>query len=303
MEIKFYKHKDIDLKKWDAAIEQSVNGLVYANSWYLNIVNPGWTALIAGDYEIVMPLTYKNKLGIKYLYKSFFSQFLGVFYTDERHVDYVQAFLKEASKYFKFIEINLNVSNSTFNADYCILKQTQVLPLDEDYEVISSKYNRSQKRNIRKVNDEEIIVKLSDDVRYLIELIKLMYKDRKVDSVVEQDYLDLENIVKYALENELGELYYAYSNEDICAAAFFLKWGERATLQTGVNEIGKTKRAVFKLIDNYIQQYAGTNLLLDFAGSNIPGVANWNKGFGAVTQNYYSVKINNLPVPIKWFKK
>ena len=74
-------------------------------------------------------------------------------------------------------------------------------------------------------------------------------------------------------------------------------------LQTGINDIGKKTRAVFRIMDDYIQCNAGSKLILDFAGSNIPGVAYWNLGFGAITQNYYAVKINKLPIPIKWFKK
>ena len=44
-------------------------------------------------------------------------------------------------------------------------------------------------------------------------------------------------------------------------------------------------------------------VILDFAGSNIPGVAYMNIGFGAEVKNYYSVKINNLPAIVKRFKK
>ena len=303
MEIKFVNNKDIDLKKWDNAIEESVNGLVYASSWYLNIVNPDWTALIAGDYEIIMPLTFKKKYGIQYLYKSFFSQFLGVFYKNKNHIDYVKLFINEASKYYKFIEINLNVLNSNFYADYCSLKQTQVLSLSNDYEFIKNNYNKSLRNNLRKANSEDLTINQEFDCKALIPLIKLMYKDRQVYSIIRKDYIDLENIVNYAVANGLGEIHYAYNKDEICAAAFFLKWRNRATLQTGVNDIGKNTRAIFKLIDNYIYQNAGSNLLLDFAGSNIPGVKYRNLGFGARNEMYYAIRLNNLPAPIRWLKE
>ena len=72
MEIKYLKHNQIDKQKWDSAIENARNGLVYVLSWFLDIVSPDWDALVYGDYEVVMPLTYRNKLGVKYLYQPVF---------------------------------------------------------------------------------------------------------------------------------------------------------------------------------------------------------------------------------------
>ena len=76
MEIKFLSHNQINKEKWDAAIDEAINGIIYAKSWYLDIVSPDWTALILGDYEVIMPLTYRKKFGVKYLYKPFFAQYL-----------------------------------------------------------------------------------------------------------------------------------------------------------------------------------------------------------------------------------
>ncbi len=303
MNIKFVNYKDIDLEKWDNAINQSVNGLVYANSWYLNIVSPDWTALIAGDYDIVMPLTFKKKYGINYLYNPFFCQFLGVFYKDEKCAYLVKRFIDEASKYYKFIELNINVSNSDFNADYCTLKQTQVLSLSNDYELIKGNYSKSNKKNIRKANNKNLTIEKSNDYTALISLIKLTYKDKKEIKATKKKIRNLEEIVEYTLNHGMGEIYYAYYNGSICAAAFFLKWGDRVILKTGANDIGKKTCAIFKILNDHIQRNAGSKLLLDFAGSNIPGVAYRNRGFGAITQNYYSIRINNLPRVIKWIKK
>ncbi|MCK7528936.1 MAG: hypothetical protein MZV64_70975 [Ignavibacteriales bacterium] len=54
------------------------------------------------------------------------------------------------------------------------------------------------------------------------------------------------------------------------------------------------------LMDYFIQENAGKKLILDFCGSNIPGVADWNLGFGAQNHTYYGVHLNNLPLWLKW---
>jgi hypothetical protein len=69
-------HKEID-KNSGICIHHSINRILYAFSWWLDAVCPGWEALIEDDYRAVMPLTGNIKLGIHYLYQPFTQQ-LGV---------------------------------------------------------------------------------------------------------------------------------------------------------------------------------------------------------------------------------
>src|SRR5688572_25071693 len=77
--IRYLKHGKVNTARWDACIRNSTNGMIYAYSWYLDAVCPGWEALVKGDYESVMPLTCGKKMGLHYLYPPFFTQQLGVF--------------------------------------------------------------------------------------------------------------------------------------------------------------------------------------------------------------------------------
>ncbi len=53
--IKYVSHEVIDREKWDKCIDNSTNGLVYAYSWYLDLICDEWNALIENDYESVFP--------------------------------------------------------------------------------------------------------------------------------------------------------------------------------------------------------------------------------------------------------
>jgi len=44
----YHKHHEIDRDRWDECIRKSFNGIIYAYSWYLDIVSPQWEALIEG---------------------------------------------------------------------------------------------------------------------------------------------------------------------------------------------------------------------------------------------------------------
>jgi hypothetical protein len=304
LDLQYLQHHQIDKEKWDKAIENSHNSLLYALSWYLDIISPNWDAIVSDDYSVVMPLTWRKKYGIKYLYKPFFSQFLGVFYQDESSSVYVKDFIEEAFKHFRFVNININVANFNFKEDYCTVKETQVLDLSGSYSELKKRYNRSTKNNVTKANKEELVIKRATSNHEIIELIQQMYSERQVKGVTENDYEGLAEIMNYSLRNQLGEIFHVYKEDKLCAAAFFLKWEDRIiSLQTANNDKGRNTRALFKLMDYYIQENAGSSMILDFAGSNIPGVANWNLGFGAITQNYYLIKKNNLPLFIRWIKK
>ena len=70
--IKFVTHNEIDKRRWDECIANAINGNIYVWSWYLDIIHPRWDALIDGDYERVMPIAGKQKIGISYLFQPFF---------------------------------------------------------------------------------------------------------------------------------------------------------------------------------------------------------------------------------------
>ena len=77
--IHYLKRKDIDIVKYNTCIEASINTRIYAYSWYLDIVATNWDILVLNDYEAVMPLPWRQKYFIKYMYPPAWTQQLGVF--------------------------------------------------------------------------------------------------------------------------------------------------------------------------------------------------------------------------------
>jgi len=272
-------------------------------SWYLDIVCPGWEAIISDDYKYVMPLTVRKKLGQKYFYKPVFTQFLGIFSSEEIKEEIGQKFVNEVLKHVRFIDNWFNPGNLFSENKFYSKKQTQVLDLSNDYEMIAANYSRSSKNNVKKVRKLELFVQKEYNSEILIPLLKGMYYRKNVEGVVGQDFKNLNEIMLYAQSNNMGEYYTIYSGDKVCSAAFFLNWNGRSIIYHAANELGRQKRSMFFLIDEYIKDHVGQDLLFDFAGSNIPGVAEWNFGFGAENVNFYEVRINNLPIPIRWIKK
>ena len=65
--IVYHKNNEIDREQWDNCIKNSPGVKPYAYSWYLDIMAPGWEALVDDDYDSVFPVPGFSRFGIKYV--------------------------------------------------------------------------------------------------------------------------------------------------------------------------------------------------------------------------------------------
>ena len=134
--IHYLRHAEIDFSKWDNCIASASNGLIYGYSYYLNHMAKHWDALVLGDYEAVMPLTWNRKYGIYYLYQPFLTAQLGVFGASV-NAAMLETFLQSIPSKFRYWDFYLNHQN-TFPLNYFRLYQRKnlVLDLNKPYEEI-----------------------------------------------------------------------------------------------------------------------------------------------------------------------
>ena len=150
-EIKYCTYDKIDIEKWNTSINKSINGIVYAYSWYLDIVSPNWDALIMGDYEAVMPITYYKKLGSNFFAQPLYTQQLGIFSTKKLSSDIIDKFISAIPKKYKYININLNKFNAYNSKTYNIDKKiTYEIELIQPYTKLYNNYSTNTKRNLKK---------------------------------------------------------------------------------------------------------------------------------------------------------
>ncbi len=301
MKIRYLKRKDIDTAKWDNCIARSVNGIVYAFSWYLDIMAKRWDALIGDDYRAVFPLTYNTKYGIRYVYQPSFTQQLGLFSTTRANNALLSAFLDAIPKHFRLIDIKLNTH---LNVDYppanIITRVTYHLDLTEPYDLLSSRYSKNHRRNLSKAAASGITVVKGISTQELLEL-----KKNNMVVPLRRKHLDILNkLINSSIDNGTGELYGVYTAENkLCAGALFLCSNAKAIyLLASISDEGRNTRAMFALLDNYIKSNSGSDIILDFEGSNIESVARFYAGFGASPCEYSHIVINRLPWFIKLFR-
>lgn len=304
MEVIYLKHNQINKYKWDECIDGSHNRIVYAQSWYLDVVSKGWDALVVGDYDVVMPLTHGKKYGIMYLYQPFFTQQLGVFSKQEFNQAVVERLLNSIPEKYRFIDIALNKANSFQLSDFLIKSNVNYeLELANSYEDIVKGYSSNTKRNIKKAERNELFVSNKIDSG---ELIKLFRNNlgKTIKNIKTKHYDLLKQIMDKSLLEQKAEIYGVNSSEgDPCAGAFFIKsYDSYIFLFSATNEESKQKGAMFLIINQFIRKHAGEKIILDFEGSNIQSLARFYKGFGSDEFNYLRVKKNNLPKLLRSLK-
>jgi len=298
MEIRYIKNRDIDKSKWDETVRFSKNGLIYAYSWYLDIVSNNWDALIAADYSYIFPLIWEKKYFINYIYQPYFTQQSGVFSNEEITEEIILAFLYSIPKKFKLISINLNFRNK-IKSRKILVRKNYILNLNKEYNIHLEGFKNNTKRNIKKAENNKLEIKKISRSKVLFDL-----KSETLDSNIDQRVLKkLDLLADYALKNDSAEIFGVYDKEVLLSVTMFMYSHNRAYyLSAASNEEGKKKKASFYLVNEFIKKNAGKNLILDFEGSNIPGIARFFEGWGAEMIPYYKYEDQRLSF-ISWFKK
>ena len=306
MIVNYIKHKNIDKQKWDACVDNAVNGLIYGKSFYLDNMASNWDGIVLGDYEAVMPITWRSKWGIPYLYQPAFVQQGGIFYNIALSEKITHQFFDIIFKHFKFAEITGNYLSFpiSHSRNVAIKYRTNlIINLNHDYPFLKNCYTFSCKRNLKKIEKIELTYCYSEDFLGIIELYRNLYGSR-LPNFSNADYESMKKVC-----NELSKTndllirqVYDKNNELACAVILF-KYGNRLyNIINCVCATGKQLKANYFLYDQIFREFAGQSVIFDFEGSDIEGIASFYLKFNPENQSYPFYKYNNLNPIIKLFK-
>lgn len=298
MRISYIKHADINKQKWDRSIENAPNGLLYAYSYYLDVMSENWDALVMNDYEAIMPLTWNKKFGIAYLRQPAFTQQLGIFGNCIFDNNITETFVNKALSLFPFAEINLNYSNEYKKAT--AIKSNFILSLNQSFIEIEKGFRKDFVKNIK---NNHLIFSASEDIEKAIVLFKNNYSER-IDTS-EKEYENLLQIYKVLkTKKQLLVREVSTNNGTLLASGIFLKDSKRIYyVMSATLKEGRKREANYFLLYHVIKEFSNQNLIFDFEGSEIPSIKLFFKKFGAVEQPYPFVKLNHLPLWKKTIKR
>jgi hypothetical protein len=286
--IKLLVHTEIDREKWDHCISHSVLETIYPYSWYLDLVSPGWDALVLDDFRAVMPLTWTKKLGFSLLLQPILAQQLGVFSRYPVDSALLEEFLNKIPSKFRYIDICLNMENRDIPGKWeCFERHNYEMDLSGP----EDSYTTNTRRNLQKGQALDLDFREISAGEYLY----LKFHGMKdVRPAVRWSYL--ENLFGGLVKLGKAEIYGLFQGDDLQAAAILGFASSRTIYLNGCNsDAGKENRAMFVLMDKLISQSRGEEKIFDFEGSNISGVARFYEGFGGKKTIYRRIVKTTFP--------
>lgn len=303
-EYNYLSNSKLDKVKWDNCISNSFNRRIYGLSWYLDLVSANWDAIIYGDYEAVFPIVFKNRILFKKYYHPLFAQQLGLFicrdFNDNDRKKIVSDFFDFMNKKIGALDF-CSTSEFRYYFDEAVLKK-ETLPflnfhnvnerinleidLNNNYSNILKGYSTNAIRNLEKAKKKGLFMCKEDRIQDFLSL----YKDnvgRHINLKIKHLKV-IYNLLYSCIKRRKGYFLSVLYKEKMIGSAFFLSCFNRDILIFHATEESfKEYHPITYLINYYIHNNANNNKLLDFEGSNIPGVYRFYKGFGAKENNYY----------------
>ena len=300
--IVYHKNNEIDRVQWDNCIRNSPGVKPYAYSWYLDIMSPGWEALVDDDYDSVFPIPGFTRFGIQYVATPHFLQQLGAYSPDKPASAAIIEFLSFIPDFYKLID--LRIGQEIVMEGFKVTKRVNFeLDLSRPYEKIWDRFTPHCKRNIESSarNSPEIISDITPDE--IIDLF-LRNKGKEIRGIKARDYHRLRNLMNFCIKNKKGRIIgVRETNKKLIYGLFIVETEGNKTLLFVVNTFQSRERRIgYYVVNDLIRNFSSTKTIIDFSGSSIPSIASFMESFGAENIPFYRVYRNRLLWPVKILK-
>lgn len=303
--IRFLQHKEIDKVAWDRCVQNSEEGQLFNFSWYLDVCDKNWCGMVEDDYRAVFPLSFRTKFGIRYVYQPFFTRHGGVIATEKSTAAQRLSFLRAIPAGFRYMDFCLHERHQEdFPGAEIIHRKYQILDLSDSYDKIQAGYSENHKRSLRKAEKSNLSIQPDYNPNTVVEQFRLLKKEN-ITAFDEGDYTVLRQLMKSVTAHTQSRCHAVATPEGlVMAAGYFMQYENRLIYLKGFSSPeGRSAGAMHFLFDRIIRSLAGTEMKLDFGGSDVENVARFYKGFGAADCLYLRLRQNRLPQLIRWMKK
>lgn len=282
--IKRITRKKIDVEKYTNCLNNAVNYRIYAEYWYLDtLVDDNWDCYVLNDYEAIMPLPYTKKIGVKFITQPIYCQQLGVFHNKYFSKEIFEQFEKKLHKNL-VRAYSFNEENTELFRPKGTSKINQILDLNQDYDTFLKSIRKNRKQEIKKGFSADYKITEINNNQYFINLLNENYQDIKAELYLEK----LQKLVEIIQsKNKSFTLSILYKNE-VVASSFYIKSNQRLIQLCNAKKTNSELNYNTFIIDYILKNYSNQNYILDFEGSSLKGVNEFNASFRAET-TYFTV--------------
>ncbi len=302
MSIQIIPSSLIDKARWDACVTSSGNGLIYANSGYLDAMADNWSGVVVGDYEAVMALPWRRKWGITYLYTPPFTQQLGLIGEASVTMNELKQQIINLANYGDYL---FNYENSglvdSLKAESC---NNYFIDLQRSYEEIKVAYRKSFQKNVNRASHQELFYSNSSDVDEATALF-YQYNKTNIGHVEPATMARFTQLCKQLQQSEKVIIRKVTNTEGALLSIVLLLTDEKRyyNIINFTSDAGRQCESNYFLYDQLFKELAGCGKLFDLEGSDLPGVKAFYESMGGLNQPYTHWHYNELPWFLKLIKK
>jgi hypothetical protein len=297
--IVYHKNNEIDRVQWDNCVRNTQGAKPYAYSWYLDIMAPGWEALVDDDYDSVFPVPGFRRFGFQYVATPPFLQQLGAYSPDKPSSETIVEFLEFMPDFYKHID--LCVGQNIQHNGYRVTEMTNYeLDLSKPYDKLWENFSPQCKKIIENCAKKkpELVTDITPDE--IIDQI-ILASIKKIRGIRIHDYQRLKILMNFCLKNKKGILTGVRSSKKrLIFGVFIIETHGNKTLAFMLNTPESiTKRIGYFVINELIRTYSSSRAILDFAGASIAFNDSVNDLFGCENVPYYRIYRNTLFWPVR----
>jgi len=300
--IAYLRNGEIDRARWDECLSEIKSVKPYPWSWYLDIMAPGWEALVDDDYDSLFPLPTFRKFGFSYIATPVFLQHLGLYSADGDRARIAEEFVGFIPESFRLVD--LSIGQTVAAPGFVVTRRTNfTLDLRNTYDTLWLNYMTDCRRNVNTAHrfPQEIV----DDAkpREVIALFRSTI-GRRAGVIRDVSYRRLHALMDHCITTGKGKILGVRSPKGkLLWGMFVIDFAGRITLLfTAGSRKSRELRTAYHVIDSLIKENAGSGKILDFAGSSVPSIALFIKSFNSVETSYCRLYRNSLPFPVRLLK-
>lgn len=279
--------QNLDAVRYTQCLRASAQYEFQAELEYLKTTHDDWEFLIFNDYEAVMPLPIKRKLGIKFVIFPPLIQQLGVFSkVDDMALN--ETFYHDLKTHYNVYYYAFSAKNQLPNS---LKRRKNYYIPSAPYREILKQYSTNRRRNIRPQDKNNIGLNISqgkdiNDYKSFFDQHILGLETKRLKSY----YFE---ILRRLYDQEWLNIYEVKKDQQLCSVAMILCGSRRNYLLGFINDKSISSNASSMVID-YILQHTIEATEFSCFGSNIPSVEMFYKRFGAKMETYAYLQNSKL---------
>jgi len=298
MNLRLLPYAKIDKNRWNETVQAAYNSSVYGMSWYLDACSPDWYGLIKGDYEQVMAVPIKHKMGVSYAYQPLFVQQSGIFslkpITAADLADFLNTLQAKIGKVKLYLTPQCTGLAAGFKQE---MRLSQFLPLNKPIDEIRAAYSENARRNIKRAEKNGLNIQFSIDFETVIAGFRNQQGEH-VKHIGDAGFQKLHNLLYNLQQHADCHVPQVFTREgQLLYSAFFAGFNKTVLYVKGAGtDLARHTGAGHFLMDRMIRKYHEDRYsVFDFGGANAENVRKFNMQFGSSEFEYLCFNGGYLP--------